>query len=734
MHNKKVEIDLSIYLNCAISLFRAINDSHVFLSEDMIIESFAVLNSLEEFIQRKVQSNLIFTFILNNLKFILDSLWDISKPKSTSLYSEQKDIISLVTTNLNSKKLIFFEMPPANGKTVLSAILAKIIAYTNKQNISTIPGYKRKTLLYICYNTIVRNEVAKLCITHNVDCKYWLAVTKQDKEDQKIKTFLRPYQNCYPDWNRKGLRTKKDQEVYDSKKYMKFSENIHEQWKFFINETKPVSEQIKQYTIEYDDKKKMIVTDIEYDYENADNIPEMIISDLDSAYTLLKEFPDTFVTYFDEAFAAAELEITSKIMSVMGHTILVSATLAQPEEIPTVITKFKNRHGHQDDSFLHRIKSNKQHISCTFIDSQGYLFAPHNNVSDLESLKTFIPLLEIPLIRRAYSPEVVFNISTVIDIHLPEELKFKTVFQYLGSLTHDSLRDYACNILKFINGTEDNALFQVLKSLNNKIIRNMELNAMFTHNAIHYHDNKTLHVASSNNFDNHVENISELFLKDSPRLDDMFKIYEKEYDFLKNELDSLNKTVNKIDKTKANKDDRDLEYKKTQIENKISNLKFKWPREFILNSAEHANKFKHYSKSVAYNTNICGTKEELDVLDDTSAKLFLSGIGVYQPEDFSASKMDLFLRNKDDFKFILSTPSIVYGTNISLSMIDIDSSFVGDSTKNRLYQVIGRAGRKGKSSSATIIFRDMRLLDTILEQDTVNIEAVQIEHNFQKYI
>jgi len=51
-----------------------------------------------------------------------------------------------------------------------------------------------------------------------------------------------------------------------------------------------------------------------------------------------------------------------------------------------------------------------------------------------------------------------------------------------------------------------------------------------------------------------------------------------------------------------------------------------------------------------------------------------------------------------------------------------------------LYQVIGRAGRKGKSSSATIIFRDMRLLDTILEQDTVNIEAVQIEHNFQKYI
>ena len=93
--------------------------------------------------------------------------------------------------------------------------------------------------------------------------------------------------------------------------------------------------------------------------------------------------------------------------------------------------------------------------------------------------------------------------------------------------------------------------------------------------------------------------------------------------------------------------------------------------------------------------------------------------------------MDFFLRKKDSFKFILSTPSIVYGTNINLSIIDIDTSFIVDSTKNTLYQLIGRAGRKGKSHSATIIFRNNDMLDMILENNNLNIEAEQIENNYK---
>ena len=122
------------------------------------------------------------------------------------------------------------------------------------------------------------------------------------------------------------------------------------------------------------------------------------------------------------------------------------------------------------------------------------------------------------------------------------------------------------------------------------------------------------------------------------------------------------------------------------------------------------------------------------MLNDTRTKLLFSGIGIYQPEDFSSIEMDFFLRKKDAFRFILSTPAIVYGTNISLSMIDIDHTFVSESTKNTLYQLIGRAGRKGKSDSATIIFRNNQMLDIILRNDDFNIEAIQIEENFSKII
>jgi len=128
------------------------------------------------------------------------------------------------------------------------------------------------------------------------------------------------------------------------------------------------------------------------------------------------------------------------------------------------------------------------------------------------------------------------------------------------------------------------------------------------------------------------------------------------------------------------------------------------------------------------------SKDELEELDETRAKLLFSNIGVYQPESFNGSEMNFFMNRKDNFRFILSTPEIVYGTNIGLSIIDIDAKFVQYCTKNILYQVIGRAGRKGKSHSAMIIFRDDKMLDIILEQSDKNIEAEQIEENIKKLI
>ncbi len=699
IENSKKIFDNKIYINCSISLYRAIYEVD-FLTETLKKEMMKVVLKLEDIIYlRCINDNYIFKLLMDNLILLIDSHWDLMKPKSVCLYNEQKDIISLVTENLNKKMLIFYEMPPANGKTVLSAILAKIISNKNDKK------HKRKTLLYICYNTIVRNEIAKLCITHSLDVKYWLAVTMPDKETGKIKPFLKPYKNCYPDWNKK--RTPKEQEKYDKLKVNRYNDDIFEQWKFYLNETRLLSEQ-------YFDVK---------DYTNADNLPEMIISDLDSAYTLLSTFPDTFITYFDEAFASSNLEITSKIMSVLGHTVLVSATLASPEEIPTVINDFKTRHGHDNYDFLKIIKSTKQHISSTFIEENGYIFAPHDFVTNLDDLKLFLTNIDKPLIRRGYSPEVVFNISKVINDDLPINLKFKSYFDKLGKISHESLRDYIFDILKYIDNTMSNTLLEKILSIKTLKIPDMNINNIFTTSAYHYCNNKTLHVSTVEGFNMQIEDMSKTLLLDAPKINDVLNIYTKEYNEIKKSIENLDRNGNK-----------DSDYERTKLYRNMDNLKLKFSSECIVNSLSHSQKYGTDKFITNYNTDVFAKKDDLDIYNDTRTKLLFSGIGIYEPECYSNIQMNYFLRKKDAFKFILSTPSIVYGTNISLSIIDINKSFLKDSTKNTLYQLIGRAGRKGRSHSATIIFRDNEMLKMILNTDVKNIDADLIEYNYNKLL
>ena len=74
--------------------------------------------------------------------------------------------------------------------------------------------------------------------------------------------------------------------------------------------------------------------------------PAMIISDLHSAYELIKTFPDRFIPYFDEAFAGSDNEITIRILSILPKTsILLSATLPEPTNIPSIINNFIMRNG-----------------------------------------------------------------------------------------------------------------------------------------------------------------------------------------------------------------------------------------------------------------------------------------------------------------------------------------------------------------------------------------------------
>jgi len=700
-------INIDILLDNAISLFRAINDYSDTIDTYLKEASYKILDKLEKIISKK-DKNYYELLINKHFELISSCWWDKNKINSITLYEEQIELITKILDSLNKDEplLLFYWVPPANGKTLICTILTKLISHYNNTN-QKKEGFKRKSLLYICYNDIVRNSVSNLCVTHNIDIKFWFAVYHTDMYDQTIKFVdLRPYKNCFPDWRKP--KCAKLHKIDEKNAPNRFNPDVRIQWNQYLDETRLQSQRINGSGLH-----NPII-----DPDNAPNIPEMVISDLDSALILLKEFPDMFIPYFDETFAASNEMVTAKIMSILPKiSILVSATLAEKEQIPNILNKFKLNHSLDNDDFIYYIKNNKQHINCDFISPEGSIIAPHHKVSNITELKEFIEILnKHPVIQRGYSNKIVYEMYTKLKNILPKELDLKNKFNYLGLLTNESLRNYGIELVKFVSNNED--YFSLIKEIKIDVINENNLENMLSKNSFFYNDKNTLHVSNQENFHRYTVELTNELLMDSPKLKNLVKNYEKEIETIKNQIEKL------IKNNKDNENDDDI----NSLQDSLSAIKIVYSNKHIFNSYEFLARYSTHNKISNYNK-ILFDYDIIKNLDDTYAKLFLSSIGVYNQSTMNMYEIEVFLRYKDKFKFILSDPSIVYGTNINLTLIDIEESMKHISTKNTLYQLIGRAGRIGKSSSASVIFRSWDLFNTIIENTDINIEAQQLEKN-----
>jgi hypothetical protein len=208
---------------------------------------------------------------------------------------------------------------------------------------------------------------------------------------------------------------------------------------------------------------------------------------------------------------------------------------------------------------------------------------------------------------------------------------------------------------------------------------------------------------------------------DSPKMNKVIDAFDKASEARKNQIESLEKGIRK-----DNKDD--IEFQLSQIASQ--SLRLNWPNKYIVNSKEHGKLYDH----VIYNENL-GIKvdiNQLKLLEESNAKALLSSIGIYNPDEMNTDDKSVFMEYKDEMRFILSTPAIIYGTNMNISNVDIDESYSSESTRNSIYQLIGRAGRKGRRSySAMAVFKDWNLLNKIMNITFENVEAKMIENMFE---
>jgi hypothetical protein len=677
---KNIEkINNEVILNCIISFSRAIDEFSIYLDDRIKNKSDELLKKIKEFFFIKMGSQeKIYEYLFKNPIYIIESYWDISKPKSVNLYVEQQKIISDTLEALNNDKPMvrFYKVPPGSGKTFIAAPLSVAIDSIN------VRIEKKKYLLYICYNSIVRNDVASLCNSINVDIPFWTATSINFGTN--IETLLRPYKNCFQDF-KKSRKDKDNRERFGS---------LDVQWNYFMR------------TTEYK--------------------PKIFISDLVSAYNLMNTYPDRFIPYFDEAFAGADQEITIKILKILPKiSILVSATLPELNEVPSFIKHFCKRFNISNEETFKIIDSKNQHISCTFIDPDGYIYLPHYCV-ELDYLKDYIEIIRNdPIKIRAYSPDVVYNMvkQKGFELLLPENLRFNNRFSDYGKIKHDNLRFYALEVLSYIAETKNNELYKILKNNKVKKFNNIEANKMLAENAPNYKDGMTLHVSSQNNFNNYCNTLlTPLFLGNtSININKIIDSYEEMILSKEKKIESLKKGI-----TKENKDR--VDHQINEIEKQP--VRVRWPPKYIPNTYEHSEIHKYKFDNVSS----FGSKVNITKFRNTKelfSMAFLSGIGIYNPEEMNNDERSIFLEYKDNLNFILSTPSIIYGTNMNISIVDIGEEYSPMATRNSLFQLVGRAGRKGKKSySAMVIFRTFDMLNKIMAAKFDNIEARLIESSF----
>ncbi len=689
----------------------------------------------------KIYKNIIYVNIFSNPDLLLESTWDKTKPSCISLYPEQREVLERIMRAVigNEKLLLIYRVPPGNGKTMLTVpIGSKLNQYytdrvrnrtirykynlkrvfinemirkgsesteeeLTKRYIRDFSGFEdifgrgfeciddedddegmdeTKHLLYICHNQVVMNEVASLCNAKGVDKQFWFVSSEYygDVEGQ-IDYLIRPYSNCFEKW-RQYFRNVERFNAY------RFG-SLKLQWAFFQRVTK--------------------------------RRPDIIIADLNSALALMKEFPERFVPYFDETFAGSRNMVSVGILKRLPSvSVLVSATIPRLEEIPNILNNFKERHHCENESII-EVTSPRQHISCTIVGPDGCVYMPHNFVERHEDLLEYIHYIRTdPLKIRCYSPQIVYLMANHILSDLPEELHFHNKFRDYGNVRHNDVREYAMEILDFVAryGTEE--LFLKLVQYHPEKMKNMEKQHMLTENAFYYQDGNTLHVSSYEDFTENRLLITNPILEVAPRIKPVLVALKARKEA--NDVEIENIEQNKV----VFRSRREREEKLAELRSR--RFRINWSPELVPNSLEHGRLFGRTIHNPAISLEV--DVEELKYMDEEVAKLLLSGVGLYDPETLGR-RNHAFNRFKNHLKFIFSSPAIIYGTNLSISNVDVDDTFYKNATRNSIYQLMGRAGRRGKKSfNAMVVFHEWNSLRLVMNKDYIDIEANEAEEIF----
>jgi len=689
----KREINKFHLIDCIISLQRCINKYSDELPMNLILDSDIIISHLYELYSKltTIRENFsIKTMMLSEISgkyqsLINNSTFDLSTKKYTiELYEDQVQVMSIIynglTDEINKLKtqhecntpptpntealhrhnmsplLIWYKVPPSGGKTILSISIAAMIHEHFKAELN-------KKVLYICYNAIVRVSVANNAKLAGMP--FWLISDCGNQIDI-------PYIG-----RKKGKKTHISQ-----------------------FEDMPLDEKYIKYT------------------ENPNILPvQILITDTESGLELLKCFPTEFIVYLDEPTAGAEKGIyindapsatsdsaasdsapssasdsatsdsASSDSAAITHTVkgvenklqrlnasiikssintqlvMLSSTLPELEELSILNTMFPNQH---------IVTNNRIPVGCSVIAPTGEEIVPLLLAEDIAELRLILSDLDAKF-TKYYTFDMVVLLAKAGEevIEIPENKLFDNYFDNIGLLSSKLIQDYIILLFTHLNTLDDEQLTIYFEHIRLKLSQNMIPTNI--HNIIK--KGKSLVV----------------FNRGAPCIQSTLAQCNIEYDLLGNML------ISKLKAYENNKKQYEMDivrYKKASKAEK-ENMEEPIEPEFIWD-------YKIGNSCVKLTTS------EVNLISNELAGLLLTGIGIYDPIEGAPYTNSVVMRGAINgiLAVLFSTPEIVYGTNFPLISVCIDSSYGRIATPNSLYQLIGRAGRTGRSHEATIMFND----------------------------
>uniref|UniRef100_A0A6C0I0S8 Uncharacterized protein n=1 Tax=viral metagenome TaxID=1070528 RepID=A0A6C0I0S8_9ZZZZ len=646
-------------IDCIISLkkcLQIVEAQTLHSADNIILDINIILEHLTTFYNHKYTD--IMSAIANNYPMLINnSTFSLStNTYGIKLYPEQAQVLDIISRHIQdenetyspqtpntkfnrytiSPALIGYKVPPSGGKTILSIALGEMIA-----------NFPNKTLIYICYNKLVRLSVANACKLANMP--FWVVNNCKDISISYIGRV-------------NGKRTHMpsfEGSLIDKYEFYKACGKFH--------------------------RVKVIISDITSAVELLSHNSAAFVIFLDeptagaeNGIGILKEdiiiTPDTKIRRSDLLVENDIQKLNAKIIHLCINTqlILASSTLPRFNQIDVLNTLF-------NPDNMYYIESNKMPVSCMAIHPDGYEILPHELAETMAEFR--IILLDISQGNskniKFYTFDKVRQIALAIEDQLPEEFKFNNYFNDICLLSPQFVHNYIIQVFGYLNTLSDEALEEIkllIYTINEAKIYNLE-------NILK--DGKMLIVSSRD------------YYKDSIMIG-LTPCIKSIYEQCNIIIPDLKNKLKEFDSAKVIYSKEFEKFNKSSQEEKDNMGGEPVPPEFI------------WSYKVG-NSSALLFDEELQLLPYEVSATILSGIGIYDPIFKSELENSISIRESTNGRLatLFATPDITYGTNMALITIYIDKCYGQQTTSNSLYQVIGRAGRVGKEYKARVIFNDI---------------------------